>query len=42
MSDDNNNDEESTSYRQLLIKSIHICTVKFPDVAPSVIHLLLV
>ncbi|KAK8803704.1 hypothetical protein WA158_001398 [Blastocystis sp. Blastoise] len=41
MSDQKDNDKDNTAYRQLLIKSIHICTVKFPEIAPAVVHLLL-
>ncbi|KAJ3681868.1 hypothetical protein LUZ60_014441 [Juncus effusus] len=28
-------------YRQMLVKAIHACTVKFPEVAGSVVHLLM-
>lgn len=33
--------EKSTTYRTLLIQAIHQCAVKFPDVADSVVHVLM-
>jgi len=33
--------ENSSKYRQMLIKAIHTCAVKFPDVAHSVVHMLM-
>jgi coatomer subunit beta len=33
--------EGGGQYRQMLIKAIHSCAVKFPDIAESVVHLLL-
>eukprot|EP00276_Gloeochaete_wittrockiana_P009677 CAMPEP_0184646384 /NCGR_PEP_ID=MMETSP0308-20130426/3086_1 /TAXON_ID=38269 /ORGANISM="Gloeochaete witrockiana, Strain SAG 46.84" /LENGTH=962 /DNA_ID=CAMNT_0027076361 /DNA_START=108 /DNA_END=2996 /DNA_ORIENTATION=- len=33
--------ETSGEYRQMLIQAIHSCAVKFPDVANSVVHLLM-
>jgi len=32
---------ESLEYRQMLIKSIHSCAVKYPSIADSVVHLLM-
>mmetsp|Transcript_9402 Transcript_9402/g.34487 ORF Transcript_9402/g.34487 Transcript_9402/m.34487 type:complete len:953 (-) Transcript_9402:274-3132(-) len=34
-------EERSGEYRQLLVQSIHTCAVKFPDVAASVVHMLM-
>lgn len=34
--------EKASQYRQMLIKAIHTCAVKFPDVAHSVVHMLMV
>jgi coatomer subunit beta len=28
-------------YRQMLIQAIHSCAIKFPDIAASVVHLLM-
>ncbi len=33
--------DKGPEYRQLLVQAIHSCAVKFPDVAGSVIHLLM-
>eukprot|EP00937_MAST-01D_sp_MAST-1D-sp2_P003084 g3084.t1 len=33
--------EGASEYRQMLIKTIHACAVRFPDVAHSVVHLLM-
>ena len=33
--------ERGAEYRQLLVQAIHACAVKFPDVAASVVHLLM-
>ncbi|KAM7254304.1 hypothetical protein ACFE04_031986 [Oxalis oulophora] len=33
--------EKSGEYRQMLVQAIHYCAVKFPDVASSVVHLLM-
>lgn len=33
--------DEAAAYRSLLVSAIHKCAVKFPDVAPSVVHLLM-
>jgi coatomer subunit beta len=33
--------EKGSEYRAMLIKSIHTCAVKFPDVASSVVHVLM-
>lgn len=33
--------EKGSEYRTMLIKSIHTCAVKFPDVASSVVHVLM-
>lgn len=33
--------EKASQYRQMLIKAIHTCAVKFPDVAHSVVHMLM-
>ncbi|TDH68516.1 hypothetical protein CCR75_000474 [Bremia lactucae] len=33
--------EKAGEYRQLLIKAIHACAVKFPEVANAVVHLLM-
>jgi coatomer subunit beta len=33
--------EKGPEYRQMLVAAIHSCAVKFPDVAASVIHLLM-
>ena len=32
--------EDSGKYRQLLVKTLHACSIKFPDVAGSVIPVL--
>jgi len=34
-------EDKGGDYRQLLIQSIHACAVKFPDVASSVVHVLM-
>lgn len=34
-------DDTSSKYRALLVQAVHSCVVKFPDVAESVVHLLL-
>lgn len=34
-------DKSATEYRQLLVRTIHSCTVKFPDTASSFVHVLL-
>lgn len=34
-------DEKNVEYRQLLIGAIHKCAVKFPDIASSVVHVLM-
>eukprot|EP01116_Phalansterium_solitarium_P017107 TRINITY_DN4132_c0_g1_i2.p1 TRINITY_DN4132_c0_g1~~TRINITY_DN4132_c0_g1_i2.p1 ORF type:complete len:946 (+),score=352.53 TRINITY_DN4132_c0_g1_i2:57-2894(+) len=33
--------DKAGEYRQLLIQAIHACAVKFPDIASSVVHLLM-
>ena len=33
--------EKSGEYRQMLVQAVHTCAVKFPDVAGSVVHLLM-
>lgn len=33
--------EKNGEYRQMLVQAIHTCAVKFPDVAASVVHLLM-
>jgi coatomer subunit beta len=33
--------EKNGEYRQMLVQAIHTCAVKFPDVAGSVVHLLM-
>jgi coatomer subunit beta len=33
--------ENANEYRQMLVKAIHSCAVKFPDVAHDVVHVLL-
>lgn len=33
-------EDESGNYRQLLVKTLHTCCVKYPDVAPSVVPML--
>jgi len=33
--------EKSGDYRQMLVQAIHTCAIKFPDVAGSVVHLLM-
>ena len=33
--------EKNGEYRQMLVRGIHTCAVKFPDVASNVIHLLM-
>mmetsp|Transcript_7477 Transcript_7477/g.22650 ORF Transcript_7477/g.22650 Transcript_7477/m.22650 type:complete len:948 (-) Transcript_7477:239-3082(-) len=33
--------EKGGEYRQMLVQAIHACAVKFPDVASSVVHLLM-
>ncbi|KAJ3276624.1 coatomer subunit beta [Terramyces sp. JEL0728] len=33
--------EKTNEYRQLLIQSIHSCAIKFPEVADSVVHVLM-
>jgi len=33
--------EKAPEYRQLLIQSIHVCAVKFSEVAASVVHALM-
>ena len=33
--------EKGGEYRQMLVQAIHNCAVKFPDVASSVVHLLM-
>jgi len=33
--------ENATEYRQMLVKAIHSCAVKFPDVAHDVVHVLM-
>eukprot|EP00899_Mesostigma_viride_P014322 jgi/Mesvir1/22891/Mv19414-RA.1 len=33
--------EKNGEYRQMLVQAIHTCAVKFPDVASSVVHLLM-
>ncbi|KAJ3254283.1 coatomer subunit beta [Boothiomyces macroporosus] len=33
--------EKTNEYRQLLIQSIHTCAIKFPEVADSVVHVLM-
>jgi len=33
--------EKNGEYRQLLVQTVHACAVKFPDVAASVVHLLM-
>ena len=34
--------DNSGEYRQLLVQTVHTCAVKFPPVAGSVVHLLMV
>jgi len=29
--------DDAVKYRQLLVKTLHQCSVRFPDVAPSII-----
>lgn len=29
--------DDASKYRQLLVKTLHRCSVKFPDVAPNII-----
>ncbi|GJP57401.1 hypothetical protein CLOP_g5 [Closterium sp. NIES-67] len=36
-----NDVEKGGEYRQMLVQAIHTCAVKFPDVASSVVHLLM-
>jgi coatomer subunit beta len=33
--------EKNSEYRQMLVQSVHACAVKFPDVAGSVVHMLM-
>ena len=33
--------EKNAEYRQMLVQSVHACAVKFPDVAGSVVHMLM-
>jgi len=33
--------EKGGEYRQMLVRGIHHCAVKFPDVANNVVHLLM-
>lgn len=33
--------EKNGEYRQMLVQAIHACAIKFPDVAASVVHLLM-
>lgn len=33
--------ERGPEYRQMLVAAIHSCAVKFPEVAASVVHLLM-
>ena len=33
--------EKSGEYRQMLVQAVHTCAIKFPDVAGSVVHLLM-
>ncbi|CAA0821260.1 Coatomer subunit beta-1 [Striga hermonthica] len=33
--------EKNGEYRQMLIQAIHLCAIKFPDVASTVVHLLM-
>jgi len=33
--------EKTGEYRQMLVQAIHACAIKFPDVAGSVVHLLM-
>lgn len=33
--------EDANEYRRMLVKAIHSCAVKFPDVAHDVVHVLL-
>ena len=35
------NDIQAPEYRQLLIQSIHVCAVKFSEVAANVVHALM-
>eukprot|EP00467_Chlorarachnion_reptans_P001231 CAMPEP_0114538316 /NCGR_PEP_ID=MMETSP0109-20121206/30073_1 /TAXON_ID=29199 /ORGANISM="Chlorarachnion reptans, Strain CCCM449" /LENGTH=976 /DNA_ID=CAMNT_0001722317 /DNA_START=10 /DNA_END=2941 /DNA_ORIENTATION=+ len=34
-------DKDSLEYRKILVDSLHRCAVKFPEVVPSVVHLLM-
>jgi coatomer subunit beta len=41
MSDENNNESKGSQYRNMLIRAIHGCAVRFPQVAESVVHTLM-
>lgn len=41
MSEESTNDEKGSNYRNMLIKAIHGCAVRFPQVAESVVHTLM-
>ena len=41
MKTQNQDSERGPEYRQMLVAAIHSCAVKFPEVASSVVHLLM-
>ena len=41
MTDENNNESKGSAYRNMLIRAIHGCAVRFPQVAESVVHTLM-
>jgi coatomer subunit beta len=41
MKTQNQDSERGPDYRQMLVAAIHSCAVKFPEVASSVVHLLM-